>query len=410
MSNYKGNRSRSYGKSRNNRYNSQGRGRGNHRNSRRGPKQSTIDPKMFISKEVKVSAGTEDTYVGREFSSYNLDANLQRNLDKKGFKTTTKVQESVIDTIIGGKDVFAISRTGSGKTGAFLIPMIEKIAKDDSQRLLVIAPTRELAMQIKEEIISMVIGSNIYASLVIGGESIHKQIKQLRRNPQIVVGTPGRLKDVYERGVLDFSNFNNIVLDEVDRMLDMGFVDEIKTIFTQTASTKQSLFFSATTDKRVEKIVKEMINDFEYMQLSQNKPSESVYQDIVEYHDKNQKIDQLNDILLMESVSKTIIFVETKRYADRVGKELREKGHRNGVIHGDKRQNQRRRTIEDFRDSTIQILVATNVVARGIDIDDISHVVNLDTPTSYEDYIHRIGRVGRNGSTGNALTFVEKRR
>lgn len=368
---------------------------------------STLDPRLFISREVKVEKNN-NSYIGEDFASYNLSREILKNLEKKGFGKTTKIQEAVISKILEGKDVFAISQTGSGKTGAFLIPIIEKLLRSIDQKALVIAPTRELAKQIVDEVRSLTIGTRINAQLIVGGESIYNQMKNLRRNPQIVVGTPGRLKDIHARKGLDYSTFNNFVLDEVDRMLDMGFVNEIKEIYYLASKTKQSMFFSATTDKRVENIVKQMAQGYEYIQISENKPTKSVYQDIVIYDNRDQKIPKLNEILSEKKVEKTLVFVETKHYADRVEKALYKSGFKSGVIHGGKKQNQRKKILSLFRDSRINVLVATNVAARGIDITDITHVINLDTPVSYDDYIHRIGRAGRNGNTGTALTFVSK--
>jgi ATP-dependent RNA helicase RhlE len=375
----------------------------------RKKKRSNLNPELFVSKNLDASSNVEKSYKGRMFSEFNLSKQLLINLSTKGFKHTTNIQEKVIEKILSGVDVFAISQTGSGKTGAFLIPMIEKLLQDDKSKVLIIAPTRELAKQIRDEVFSLTKGMKIYSALVIGGESINRQIQNLSRRPQIVVGTPGRLNDVYKRKNINFSEFNNIVVDEVDRLLDMGFVNDIKFIYGKVAKAKQSLFFSATSDKRVEKIIKELTNKFDFVQLSFNQPSKCVLQDIVEYESKEQKIEKLSTILAQNSVTKTLVFVETKRYADKVGKELRQKGYKNGVIHGDKRQNQRSKTMESFKKSHITVLIATNVAARGIDINDISHVINLDTPTSYEEYIHRIGRASRNGNKGTAFTFVPKR-
>lgn len=401
--NFRHNRSRSYRQFKDN----NGR-RANNYN--RGRKESTLNPQLFISKNVDFPEQVKKKrYEGKKFIEYGLSNALTNNLSRKGFIYSTEIQERVIEKILQGADICAISQTGSGKTGAFLIPMIEKLMKDRNQKVLIIAPTRELAKQIDDEAFSLIKGTQIYSTLIIGGENMGRQISNLRRNPQIVVGTPGRLKDMYQRRALNFAEFNNIVLDEVDRMLDMGFVDEMRLIYKQTNENKQSLFFSATSDKRVERIISEMAQGYEFIQLSTNAPTASVVQDIVEYDSKEQKIEKLYIILSQETVTKTLIFVETKRYADKVGKELMRKGLKSGVIHGDKRQNQRKKTLESFRNSHIDTLIATNVAARGIDIEDITHVINLDTPTSYDDYIHRIGRAGRNGNTGTAFTFVQRK-
>jgi superfamily II DNA/RNA helicase len=354
------------------------------------------------------SINTTNAYNGTSFSQFGFDKTLFENVTSKGFITTTEIQDKVIPFVMEDKDVLGISSTGSGKTAAFLIPMIQKIIKDKSQKLLVVAPTRELALQISKETMSLTRNLKLFSALIIGGESLRRQSRQLQMGIQIAIGTPGRLKDMIDRGILKPQEYNNIVIDEVDRMFDMGFIDDIKYIFQRISNQRQSLFFSATSDNNVLIVVAKLCEKFETIRLASNKPSNQVAQSIVEYTHTKEKIEILEGILRKEEVRKTLIFVETKSYADQVQRQLSLNGLKIDSIHGDKRQSVRKRAIERFKKSEVKILVATNVAARGIDIDDITHVINLDTPQSYDEYIHRVGRTGRNGKFGTAFTFVKK--
>lgn len=384
--------------------------RRNDRSSSRKKKftSAQIDRAMYVNDLQGESVLEKAAYKGKNYSDYNFERMLARNLDIKGFKTTTEIQEKVIPMIMNGDDVLGISATGSGKTGAFLIPLIQKLLIDKNQRLLIVAPTRELAMQIYKEALSLVRGTHLQLAQIIGGEYINRQIDQLNRGGHIVVGTPGRLKDIVQQGFLNLGSINNVVIDEVDRMLDMGFIDDIKQILEQTSSQRQTLLFSATLDHKVEAIVNSILKSYEIVRLSNNSPSKNVVQSVVDYTHMDEKIELLQDILKKEEVEKAIIFVDTKRFADLVDKILYKNKFKVAVIHGDKRQNVRKKVIELFRSSKVNILVATNVAARGIDIDDITHVINLDEPQTYDEYIHRIGRTGRNGALGTAYTFVKR--
>lgn len=404
---YGGNRGRNYGNG------GRSRGRGNNRSRGGGSRRhatENIGRERYINdlqSEVKIET---DAYTGKSYTDFGFDRMLEKNLDKKGFKTTTEIQEKAIPLIMEGNDVLGISATGSGKTGAFLIPLIEKMLKNNDQKLLVVAPTRELAQQIMKEANSLIRGTWLNGALIIGGESMGRQISQIRRGGDIIVGTPGRLNDLIKREKLDPGIYNNIVIDEVDRMLDMGFIDDIRFIFMMINSVRQTQFFSATLNHKVQRIVDSLSDSYDIIKLSNNTPTKSVVQSVIDFTHKDEKIDLLQDILNQEEVEKAIIFVDTKRFADQVDNILYKNNYRVGVIHGDKRQNQRKRMIDKFKSSRINVLVATNVAARGIDIDDITHVINLDEPQTYDEYIHRIGRTGRNGSLGTAYTFVKRAR
>ncbi len=393
----------------NSRFNSNNRGRSRGRYNNRRQNVSPQRGKEMYTYTPTPTTSEEEEYKGTAYAQLNLSDAILRNLDKKGFKYTTEIQDKCIPLILNGKNVLGISRTGSGKTGAFLISMIQKLANDPDKKLMVIAPTRELAKQISKEAVSIVRGLKMNVSTLIGGENMFFQKKQLQRGQDIIIGTPGRIKDFMQQGIIQYSNINNIIIDEVDRMLDMGFIDDIKFIFREISPEKQALFFSATHNNTVERIVKSMVSDFELIKLDNNKPNENVHQSTIEYKHLSEKIDLLQELLQKQEVEKTIIFVETKRFADQIESILYKERFKVGVIHGDKRQNFRKRMIQKFRRSNINHLVATNVAARGIDIDDITHVINLDEPKNYDEYIHRIGRTGRNGKSGAAYTFIKSR-
>ncbi|HEX9804437.1 MAG TPA: DEAD/DEAH box helicase [Candidatus Dojkabacteria bacterium] len=372
------------------------------------PSAQKINRSLYINDLKVPTASDKPAFVGKKYSDFKLSDRLFKNIQDKGYTTATEIQDKAIPLILEGRDVLGISATGSGKTGAFLIPLIQKLMNDGSQKLLVVAPTRELALQIAKEAVSFVRGSRLYVSLIVGGESMFRQISQLKKGTDIIVGTPGRINDLIKRGEIKIGDYNNIVIDEVDRMMDMGFIADIKFIFTKISQKKQALFFSATLNNTVERTVSSLTSSFDLIKLSNNTPSTSVVQSVIDFTHSSEKVDLLEEILKREEVSKAIIFVDTKRFADQIDKILYQKKYRVGVIHSDKRQNVRKRVIDMFKKSKINILVATNVAARGIDIDDITHVINLDEPQTYDEYIHRIGRTGRNGSSGTAYTFVKR--
>lgn len=380
------------------------------RSNRGGAPRSKIDHNKYVSKAKEVKE--QDTQIEQvptgSFGEFGLDSRIKNNLDTKGYTTPTPIQRQTINAIMKGENVLGIASTGTGKTGAFLIPLLNKILTSQNQKLLVVAPTRELAMQIHKEALSIIKGTFIQLALVIGGESIHRQQEMLYRRPHVVIGTPGRIQDMVKRNALKLSVFNNVVVDEVDRMLDMGFIQPIRQIMSQLGTPKQSLFFSATIDRQVENIVHSMAENYTSVKLAVNETASNVDQDIVPFKTPDQKLDKLHEILIMQEVTKILIFADTKRTVDKLEKELRSRGFATGAIHGDKPQNKRKGVITAYRENKFTILLATNVAARGLDISDITHVINYDEPRTYDEYIHRIGRTGRNGKKGKALTFIQK--
>jgi superfamily II DNA/RNA helicase len=366
-----------------------------------------IDPSKFIKLAKPVET---DEYVAKhKFSDFNVEQLIKNNIAQKGYITPSPIQDQTIPSAIEGRDVIGIASTGTGKTAAFAIPFADKMIKNKSSRVLIIAPTRELAQQIEDEFRSIIKGSGLYGALLIGGTPMGPQLRDLSTNPNIVIGTPGRIKDHIERRTLKIGQFNLVVLDEVDRMLDMGFIDDVREILKGLATPRQSLFFSATMDQKVRSLIETFSTNPIMVSLKTNQASENVNQDVVRFVGDSDRIDKLHDILTSPVVEKSIIFSETQRSTEKLSKMLIERGFKADAIHGGKTQGQRQRALNRFKKNEIKILVATDVAARGIDVVDISHVINFSQPQTYEDYIHRIGRAGRAGRIGYALTFVNSK-
>lgn len=366
-------------------------------------KIKTIDPKFFVQKAVE---RVEEVYVPKNhFSDFKIEEKLRKNISARGYKTPTPIQDQAIPHLLSGRDVIGLARTGTGKTAAFLIPLINKVLKNREERVLIIAPTRELAVQIMDELQVFAGGTGISGVLCIGGVGMGPQIQGLYRKPNFVVGTPGRLQDLERQRVLSFRVFGTIVLDEVDRMLDMGFVNEVSYIISKLADRRQSLFFSATINEKVRKIMHGFLHDPVTITIAATTPSANVDQDIVELNGRL-KVDVLEELLRQDGFDKVLVFGRTKHGMEKLSHQLTQRGFRVAAIHGNKSQGQRQRAIDQFKSNRIQVLLATDIASRGLDIDDVTHVINYDQPESYEDYIHRIGRTGRANKKGFALTFV----
>lgn len=373
----------------------------------RKPSAMMMDPNTYIKKAIESVEKVE--YIPKNtFNDFKIDEGLRKNILSKGYELPTPIQDKTIDFGLQGKDVIGEANTGTGKTAAFLIPLIDKVIKKPNQRVIIMAPTRELALQISEEFRTFVKGFRIYSVDCIGGSSISNQISQLRRNPNFVIGTPGRIKDLINRRVLNLSSFSNVVLDEADRMVDMGFIDDIKYILSQLSTERQSLFFSATISKEINELIRAFLKEPEFVSVKSRPTSENVDQDVVHIKNGISKVDALHDILTKPEADKVLIFVKTKIGAERLDRELYQRGFKVASIHGDKSQYQRQQAIVKFKNGTAKILVATDVAARGLDIPNVTHVINYDVPATLEDYIHRIGRTGRANKKGNALTFIEE--
>lgn len=370
-------------------------------NKRRG---QYIDPALFVKIAQPVSA--EEYTPQNRFEDFEVNDAIKRNLIAKGYVYPTPIQDKSIPAILQGKDLIGIANTGTGKTAAFAVPLLHKLMENKGSKALIVAPTRELAQQIEQQCKIIARGSGLFGALLIGGSSMGLQLRDLKHKPGIVIGTPGRIIDHMNRGTLNLSSFNYVVLDEVDRMLDMGFIDDVRSILNSLASQRQSLYFSATLDNRVRGLINTFSNDPVMISVKTGNTSDNVHQDIVRYLHNHDKINKLQEILGKQEVGKIIVFDETQRSVERLSGELSSRGFNADAIHGGKTQGQRERALRRFKKSEIDILVATDVAARGIDVKDITHVINYSTPQSYQDYTHRVGRAGRAGKTGYALTFV----
>jgi len=362
------------------------------------PVTKTITPKTVMT---PAQAGE-----AMDFTSFNLPANLMQSLTRMNFKSPTPIQAQAIPLALAGRDILGSAQTGTGKTGAFSIPLVAKLLEDPKACALVMTPTRELASQVLAAITQMIPVATIKTALLIGGESMPKQFKQLQMRPRIVVGTPGRINDHLTRQTLDLRNTRFLVLDETDRMLDMGFGVQIDKILAyMPKENRQTMMFSATLPPSIVKMSTKYMADATRITVgSTTTPAAKIKQEIVNLPE-NKKYDQLLEELDKREGS-VIVFVKTKHGADRMADKLCRDEHRADAIHGDLQQRKRDRVIQNFRDKKNRILVATDVAARGLDIPHIEHVINYDLPQVPEDYIHRIGRTARAGAEGCAVNFV----
>lgn len=367
--------------------------------------KQAIDIARFIHKPIMLEE-TITPDIKHTFADFGLRPELEHNLAQRKFTTPTPIQDQAIPVIMKGRDIVGLANTGTGKTGAFLLPLIDKVCHDRTQRVLILAPTRELAQQIEMEFRDFARGTRLYSTVCVGGMSAYRQISDLRRNPQFVIGTPGRLKDLSERGALRLASFNNVVIDEVDHMMDMGFIEPIKQLLKALPTKRQSLFFSATMPVRIRELMLQFVHDPVTVEVKSTQTVNNIEQDIVRVKDHSMKFDQLREILSSAALKKVLIFAETKREVEKLARELATRGFKAGSIHGDKKQRERQLALSQFKGNGLTILVATDVAARGIDVKDITHVINYTIPNTHDDYVHRIGRTGRGTSKGKALTFV----
>lgn len=347
--------------------------------------------------------------IGNRFEDFKIDVRLKTNITQKGYTLPTPIQDRAIPVGLEGFDVIGIANTGTGKTAAFLLPILNKMLADRTQRALILAPTRELATQIREELHDYSKGLNITAALCIGGSDMGKQIRMLKTPVNFVIGTPGRLLDLMKRRLLQLSGFKNVVLDEADRMVDMGFIKDIRMILGQLPRERQSFFFTATMDAKVEELISQFTNDPVKISVKKHDTASNIEQDIVYVpNDKNEKLNILMEHLAKPGFDRVLVFGRTKHGVDKISKTLSLSGIRVDCIHGNKTQNYRQKALNRFKSGDVKVLVATDVAARGLDINAVSHVINFDLPSCYDDYVHRIGRTGRADMKGKALTFVTK--
>ncbi len=343
------------------------------------------------------------------FSDFVISPELKQAIAARGYSKPTPIQDGSIPYVLQGKDIIGIANTGTGKTGAFLIPLIDKVRKSRHEQVLIIVPTRELAIQIEDELRAITKGLKIYSVCAVGGVSISPQLRALRQKNEFVIGTPGRLKDLVERRALNLKDYATIVLDEADRMLDMGFIDDMRYIMERMPTPRQTLFFSATLSPDIERLVGQFLTDPVRVMVKKRDTSKNVHQDVVRIAPGIDKVDVLHDLIGHPDFAKVLVFGRTKHGVEKLAGILGKRGIRAESIHGNKSHGQRQRALQNFKQNRAQVLVATDVAARGLDIPAVTHVINFDLPNTYDDYVHRIGRTGRADMSGKALTFIESR-
>lgn len=378
-------------------------------NSSNRNKPSNINPSRYINKALE--KGEEIPYIPKNaFSDFKLNQQTIKTLADLGFTDPTPIQDQAMGDILKGKDLIGLANTGTGKTATFLLPIIEKLShKRLPISVLILTPTRELAQQIEKEFRRFSVGQKLYSTLVVGGANINQQIQQIQRGPHIVIGTPGRIKDLIGRQVLKLSQVSTFVLDEADRMCDMGFVKDIRQIEAELPKVRQTLCFSATITGETKKIIEEFTRDPLAISVIKNETNDHIEQDVIPARDKAHKFELLTNLLIQDEFAKVLIFGETKYGVQRLADNLTKNGLPANAIHGNKSQSQRQKALDSFKQNKVSILVATDVAARGLDIPNVTHVINFDQPKVYDDYVHRIGRTGRAGKTGKALTFVPQK-
>lgn len=364
-----------------------------------------IDVSRFINKAV-ITEEAECFKPEHKFADFEINDILKANILAKGYELPTPIQDRAIPHILRGDDVMGLANTGTGKTGAFLVPLINKVANNLKENVLIMAPTRELASQINDEFREFTKGMRLFSVCCVGGARIERQIRELRRPHRFIIGTPGRIKDLSKRKCIDFSKFATVVLDEADRMLDMGFIEDMRFILNQLPPTRHTLFFSATLSREVELLAAKFLRNPVTISVKTQDTASSVDQDVIKLKSGDNKIDILQKLLEDPEFSKVLVFGRTKHGVEKLSTELASRGFKTESIHGDKNQFKRQKALDAFKGDKSQVLVATDVAARGLDISGVSHVINYDLPQTYEDYVHRIGRTGRGGKTGKALTFV----
>ncbi len=369
-------------------------------------KGKLLDPKLFVKKGI---AQEETIQIPtRLIEELQIHPSIIRNLLKKGYKTTTEIQDKTLEAILEGRNLLGLAQTGTGKTSAFLTPIVNNLLQQKPNfQVLIVSPTRELALQIEGEFKSIAKDLNLSSNCLIGGTSVQRDVMNLRRPSHLIIGTPGRISDMIRQKALNLKNFNVLVLDEFDRLLDMGFSNDIQFFVDGMSNRKQTILFSATEEKGQKALISKLLeNPVEVRVRSGNVSPETIDQDIIRVKNGENKMDVLVSMVRDKSFEKVLVFAETKRWVSRICKDLRHAGIKADEIHGNKSQNYRINALDSFKNKKIQVLVATDVAARGLDISNVSHVINYQQPKNMDSYIHRIGRTGRAGESGKAFTFV----
>lgn len=379
-------------------------GGGNRGGGRGARKQPTFDPSQFINKN-PVEIETEVYAPSHTFADFGLHADIVKAVTEQGLTTPSPIQDQIIPHIMEVKDVIGLAQTGTGKTAAFLLPLIHKMIARKHETVLILTPTRELAIQIEVEFKRFSGAFRLFSTTCVGGTSIMPQIRSLRRHQQFIIGTPGRVMDLTERGLIHPEEITTVVLDEADRMLDMGFIHDMRKILGQLPANRHTLFFSATMTKEAEKIVNDFLNRPVSISVKKKDVTNSIAQDVVPYEHAH-KFDTLLTLLAKSEFERVIIFGAMKHSVEKLAQELTHNGIKAESLHGNKSHGQRQRSLTNFKSGHVRVLVATDVAARGIHVDNVTHVINYDLPNTFEDYVHRIGRTGRGAKHGAALTFI----
>lgn len=365
-----------------------------------------IDTRRYINHDVvpNKQKNYESTHT---FEELGLQSAIIDNLKAAGITKPTAIQDQAVKPILEGGDVVGLANTGTGKTAAFLLPIIELISRDiQHNHTLIIAPTRELANQVNDEFKVLSRGSGLKTAVCVGGLSIKHQIRALKQGAHVIVGTPGRLKDLAQRRALNLDKLQTLVLDEADQMLDMGFLPDMKHMINLAPKDRQLLCFSATTNPKSTKLFESMLNNPTTISVLAKTTSKHIHQDVIKVHDHSQKLEQLVDLIDNDDFGKVLVFGETKHGVRKLADKLTKRGFNSASIHGNKSQSQRQRALNSFKSNQTRVLVATDVASRGLDVPNVDLVVNYDQPNDHDTYIHRIGRTGRAGESGHARTFV----
>jgi superfamily II DNA/RNA helicase len=372
--------------------------------NRKPRKMPTFDPSQFINTN-PVDTVEEKYKATHTFKSLGIRPQLLQTITKMGIVTPSPIQDQIIPTILKKRDVIGLAETGTGKTAAFLIPLIEHTLNEPKRQTLILAPTRELAIQIEKELHDLSAGFRIYSVTCVGGANIRPQIQALRQMNHFVIGTPGRILDLIQRRHFKPSQVSTVVLDEADRMLDMGFINDIKTILTATPRDRETLLFSATISRAAEDLMHNFLHDPVMVSVKKKDVTNSIEQNVIAYS-HNSKFETLLAELDKPEYKRVIVFGAMKHSVEKLAIQLNENHVKTESIHGNKSHGQRQRALTRFKNGSVQVLVATDVAARGIHVDDVSHVINYDLPNTFDDYVHRIGRTGRGSKKGKALTFI----
>lgn len=379
-------------------------------NKRFGSRKKALPKELDSSQFVRKAIPLEDNKyeATRTIKELPVAEVIIANLLKKSYEFPTEIQDRSIEAIQEGRDFLGLAKTGTGKTGAFLIPIVNALLdQKPAFQIIIITPTRELALQIEQEYRSLTLGLKLFSTCLIGGTSVDKDIAKLKRPVHVIIGTPGRITDMVRQRSLDLNSISVLVLDEFDRLLDMGFSNDIQKLVGGMKNRKQTILFSATEEKGQRQLIDKLLRNPVEVKLNiGNATGDHIDQEIIQIKQGETKMEVLLRMVRDDAFEKVLVFAETKQWVKKVCHNLRHAGIKADEIHGNKSQNYRIKALESFKNQKIQVLVATDVAARGLDIVDVSHVINFQQPKNMDSYVHRIGRTGRAGKSGKAYTFV----